>query len=48
MERELPSYRMLQLGAPDRNRVQRNEVFNDLEGLVTHHPDYNRNAQLLS
>lgn len=46
METESLGYRMLQLGAPDRNRVQRNEEFTNLEGLVTHHPDYNRNAQL--
>lgn len=46
MEKELPHYRLLQLGAPDRNRVQRNENFEDLDGLVTHHPDFNRNARL--
>lgn len=48
MERNLPHYRLLQLGAPDRNRVQRNEGFNDLEDLVTHHPDRNRNAELMN
>ena len=48
MERNLPHYRLLQLGAPDRNRVQRNEAFGDLEGLVTHHPDRNRNAELMN
>jgi len=48
MERNLPHYRLLQLGAPDRNRVQRNEEFNDLDGLVTHHPDANRNADVLN
>ena len=47
MERTLPHYRMLQLGAPDRNRIQRNETFNNLEDLVTHHPDRNRNAELV-
>lgn len=27
MEMDLPSYRLLQLGAPDRNRVQHNVAF---------------------
>ena len=48
MERNLPQYRLLQLGAPDRNDVQRNESFNDLEGLVTHHPGKNRNAEVVN
>ena len=29
MEGNLPRYRLLQLGAPDRNSIQRNEGFND-------------------
>ena len=48
MERNLPQYRLLQLGAPDRNDIQRNESFNDLEGLVTHHPGKNRNAEVVN
>lgn len=48
MERNLPHYRLLQLGAPDRNLVQTNEEFSDLDGLVTHHPGANRNAEVLN
>ena len=48
MERIPRKYRLLQLGAPDRNGVQRNESFNDLEDLVTHHPGKNRNAEVVN
>lgn len=40
-------YRLLQLGAPDDRGVQRNVGFDDLEGLVTHHPYGNRHAHLV-
>lgn len=43
----LPRYRLLQLGAPDPNGVQRNVGFDNLEDLVTHHPGANRRARLV-
>lgn len=47
-ETELPHYRLLQLGAPNRNGVQGNEPFETLDDLVTHHPGANRNAHLVN
>lgn len=44
---DLPRYRLLQLGAPDRHGHQRNEAFADLDGLVTHHPGANRHARVV-
>jgi len=46
-ETELPRYRLLQLGAPNRNGAQRNEAFESLDDLVTHHPFANRHAHLV-
>lgn len=46
-ETDTAPYRLLQLGAPDRRGVQRNERFGDLDGLVTHHPGANRHAHLV-
>jgi peptidoglycan hydrolase-like protein with peptidoglycan-binding domain len=46
-DENLPNYRLLQLGAPDRAGIQRNEQFSDLDGLVTHHPGANRNAEIV-
>lgn len=46
-ETELPRYRLLQLGAPNRNGAQRNESFETLDDLVTHHPGANRNARVV-
>ena len=46
-ENAMPHYRMLQLGAPNANGVQRNVGFETLEGLVTHHPGNNRHAHVV-
>lgn len=40
-------YRLLQLGPPDSQGLQRNIPFDDLAGLVTHHPNANRRAHLV-
>ncbi len=44
---ELPRYRVIQLGAPNRNGVQRNEGVTDLDSLVTHHPGANAGAEIV-
>ena len=46
-EVNLPNYRLLQLGAPNRAGDQRNEQFDDLDDLVTHHPSANHRARVV-
>src|SRR3546814_12508197 len=40
------TYRIEQLGRPQRNGVQYNEEVASLDGLVTHHPGGNRNIRM--
>lgn len=40
------TYRLEQLGRPQRNGVQQNEGVTSLEGLVTHHPGENRGIRM--
>lgn len=44
---ELPHYRVVQLGPPNRNGVQGNIAVTDLDSLVTHHPGANSAAQVV-
>jgi hypothetical protein len=44
---DLPHYRVIQLGAPNRNGAQRNEAVTDLDSLVTHHPGANARAEIV-
>ncbi|TXH68707.1 MAG: peptidoglycan-binding protein [Lysobacteraceae bacterium] len=46
-DENLPRYRVIQLGSPNRNGQQTNVGVTDLDSLVTHHPGSNAGARLV-